>query len=169
MMRERGDIRRSLAKRRHTDLDDAKPVIQIRAEIARCNQVLEIPVRRGDDARLRSFGTFGANRIVLALLQHTEQLRLEFRRGVPDLVEKNGAPAGELESSSARAERAGERNFHVAKQLPLEKRRRQRGAIERDERLRRLGGVVVNGPRDQFLSRPALAADAQRSAKLRAL
>src|SRR6478672_974401 len=136
-MRERGDIRRSLAKRWHTDLDDAKPIIQIRAEIALCDQFLEIPVRRGDNAGVGPLGTFGADRIILALLQHTEQLRLEFRRGVPDLVEKNGAAAGELESSSARAERAGERAFHVAEQFALEKRRRQRGAIERNERLRR--------------------------------
>jgi hypothetical protein len=53
----------------------------------------------------------------------------------------------------------------VAEQLAFEQRFRQRGAGDRDERLRRAVARVVNGARDHLLAGAAFALDQHRAAQ----
>jgi hypothetical protein len=76
----------------------------------------------------------------LAFLQHAQQLDLEHRAGIADLVEKDGAAVGLLEAAAAVFVGAGERTALVAKQLGFEQLVGQRTAVLDDERPCRRAG-----------------------------
>ena len=108
------------------DLHDAQSIVEILAEAPVGHHLLEILVRRGDDARLRLLGALGAHGLEFAVLNDAQQLALEVERGVADLVEEDRALAGEREAAAPRLVRAGERAAHVTEQLRLEQRVRER-------------------------------------------
>ena len=95
-----------------------------------------------------------ADALELALLQHAQQLHLQRRAHRADLVEEQRALVRLLEAALARADRAGERAAHVAEQLGLEQRLRNRAAVERDEAVRAARAVVVDRARDHSLPVP---------------
>ena len=72
----------------------------------------------------------------LAVLQDVQQLGLQRRRHLADLVEHDRAVLRELELADARSAGAGEGAALVAEQLALEQVGRQRRAVDLDERLR---------------------------------
>ena len=122
-------------------------------------------MRRGDDARFRPLGALRADGLELAILENAQQLALKVERRVADLVEKDGAAAGDGEASAPVVDGAGERAAHVAEQLGLEQSLGKRGAVDRHERLaRRCGERCVDRARDELLARAALAADQDRRA-----
>ena len=63
-----------------------------------------------------------AERLELALLQHAQQLGLQRRRDLADLVEEDRAAVGQREAALLVGRRAGERALVVAEQLGLEQR-----------------------------------------------
>src|SRR6185436_15440067 len=71
-----------------------------------------------------------------ALLENAQQLDLDRRRQLTDLVEKHGAALGALEQADLRGGRAGERALLVAEQLALEQALGERGAVQREQRTR---------------------------------
>ena len=73
-------------------------------------------------------------------------------------VEEERAAMRLLDPPLARADRAGERAAHVAEQLGLEQRLRDRAAVDRDEALRAARAVVMNGPRHDLFAGAGLAA-----------
>ena len=76
-----------------------------------------------------------ADRAHLALLQHAQQLHLERRRQLADLVEEQRAAVGRPEEAGlALVVGAGEGALLVAEQLALEQRLGQRAAVDGDER-----------------------------------
>ena len=103
-----------------------------------------------------------ADRPHLALLQHAQQLHLQRRRRVADLVEEHRAAVRLLEDALVIGHRAGERAAHVAEQLGLEQRLGERAAVDRHERTARAPAVAVDRARDQLLAGAALARDQHR-------
>ena len=95
----------------------------------------------------------------LAVLQHVQQLGLERRLHLADLVEHQRAAVGLLELADARRRGAGEGAALVPEELALEQVRRQRRAVDLDERPVAPRRSLVNGARDQLLADAALAAD----------
>src|SRR5204863_760791 len=166
MLGEGRDVVGPLAEWRHDDLDDAQPEVEVFAEASLSHQALERTMRGREDARFRAARPFGADWMELTFLQHTQQLRLKCRRGIADLVEKHRSASRQLEAPLAIARGAGEGTTHVSEQLALEQRLRNRRAVHRHERLGGYGGVGVDRPRDDFLSRPRLAAQEYRRARL---
>src|SRR5204862_227502 len=79
-------------------------------------------------------GESDADALVLALLQHAQQLALQIERDLPDFVEKDRASVGELEAPDSIAVRSRERALHVSEELALEQLVRNRRAIDLDER-----------------------------------
>ena len=98
-----------------------------------------------------------ADALERALLQEAQQLDLDRRRDLADLVEEQRPAVGLLEAPFAAAGRAREGALLVAEQLALEQRLGQRRAVELDERCRRAGAVLVDSLRDELLARAALA------------
>src|SRR5690349_23903832 len=110
MISQRGDVIAALAEWGHRQLDHLESEVQVLAELAFPNELLERPMRCRDDARLGPAGTLAAHGIELPILQHAQQLRLEGGRCVADLVEENGAALRQLEASAPIARGAGERS-----------------------------------------------------------
>ena len=92
-----------------------------------------------------------------SLFQRAEQLPLERKRQVPDLVEEQRAAVGHLHQSWLHRSRAGERALLVSEQLALQQVLRNRGAIDVDEWRIATWAIVVDRARQQLLAGPRLA------------
>ena len=103
----------------------------------------------------------------LALLEHAQQLGLDRRRHLADLVEEQHAAVGLLDASRLGGDRAGERAALVAEQLRLEQLVGQRRAVDRDERPVAAARRVVDEPRHDFLAGARLAGQQHRGFGLR--
>src|SRR5690606_23138635 len=97
------------------------------------------------------------------------QLRLQRERHVADLVEEQGAAVGDLDLAGRLAHGARERALLEAEQLRLEQRLRDRGAVDRNERLLRARAQVVDRAREELLAGAALAEQQRRRAGRRDL
>ena len=109
-----------LAQRRHRDLDHLQAVIEILAELAAQHHRFEVAVGGGDDADVDVDRFVAAKLGELRVLQHVQQLGLERRLHLADLVEEDRAGVGLLELADARRRGAGERAFLVPEQLAFE-------------------------------------------------
>src|ERR1051325_1088127 len=98
-----------------------------------------------------------SNRTILALLQHSKELRLQVRRHLANLVEEQRAALRHFEQTLFVERRAGERALLVAEQLRFDQILRDRGAVDLDERPLRPLAVVMNGVGDQLLAGSVLA------------
>ena len=143
--------RRSRKGRKH-DRDDVEPIEQVFAKCAVANGATEVAMRGRDDADIHLDLLRRADRTDGTALEHVEQLRLQRRRHLADLVEEQGATVGLGEEAGAIGRRARERTFDVSKELALEELFRQRGAVEGNERSTRPLTVRVEGACDEALS-----------------
>ena len=80
--------------------DHVEPVEEVLAEAAGFDLGLEVAVGRGDQAEVRALRG-AAERFVLALLQHAQQLHLHADRQLADLVEEQRAAVGLREAPGA--------------------------------------------------------------------
>ena len=108
---------RPLAQRRQPQAHDVEAVQQVLAEEALAHALLEILVRRRDDAHVRRERRVAADAVVLAVGEHAQQAHLQVRRHVADLVEEQRAALGLLEAAAAHRLRAGEGAALVAEEL----------------------------------------------------
>src|SRR4029453_4700654 len=93
----------------------------------------------------------------LTLLKHPQELDLERRRELRDLVEEQGPAMRGLHETGLGPNRSGERALLVSEELRLEQVLGQRGAVHRDERLARAPAVCVDGPGEELLAGARLA------------
>src|SRR5205085_3923042 len=97
-----------------------------------------------------------------ARLEHVEQLRLELRRQLPDLVEEQRAAIRDLDQAALRLPRVGKGAALVAEELSFQQMRREGGAIDLDKARLRLSARVMERSRNEVLARPALAEQEHR-------
>src|SRR5262249_33715158 len=107
--REQGHVGGTLAQRRDPDREDAEPVVEVATEASGLDLGGERTVRGGDDAGAYPVRSVGADGLHLAVLEHPQQLHLDRRRRLADLVEEDGAVAGLGEESLPVALGTGER------------------------------------------------------------
>src|SRR5690606_39818422 len=88
----------------------------------------------------------GANR--------AEQLPLHLERQGGDLIEKDRAPIGKLETSRSRGDRAFESAFLIPEKLAFHQSRRHDSAIHLNERPIRTFRPTMNLERNEFASGP---------------
>src|SRR4030095_11873610 len=101
------------------------------------------------------------------LLQRPEELRLQRRGELADLVEEAGSAGGGLEQPAAGRDRSGEGTALVPEQLRLEQRLRQRRAVDDDEGTVGAGAGLVDRAGDQLLAGPRLTLDQHRGVEAR--
>src|SRR5690606_12485653 len=123
----------SLAQRRHLELEDRQPMVEVEAEGAPIDGAGEIAVGRGENADVDQSILNAADAPEAHRLEHPEELRLDARAEVADLVEEEGAAVGELEQPSLRGLRVGEGAALVAEELALGELLAERGTVEVDE------------------------------------
>ena len=140
------------AKAIHYNSDRAaRPFVNITAS-ALPEPLLEIPVRGRDDPDVDPDVARAAHAAERLLLQEPQQLGLQRRRHLADLIEEHRAFVGLLEQPTLLLPRIGERAAFVAEQLAFEQLLRQSGARDVHERLRRPVAVEVDRLRRQVLS-----------------
>ena len=121
-----------------------RDVVGRRSEVTVARNRYGPPGRRADleilyadggvrDACLRGDGPVASDLRELPILQDVQQLGLQRRRHLADLVEQDRAVARELELADARRLRAGEAAAFVPEQLALEEVSRQRRAVHLHE------------------------------------
>jgi hypothetical protein len=94
---------------------------------------------------------------VLALLQHAEELGLQIRRHLADLVQQKRPALRLLEQPVLVGHGARERSAPVAEQFRLDEVLRDRRAVDLDERALRPPAVVVQRVGDELLARAVFA------------
>ena len=105
-----------------------------------------------------------AEALELLLLQHAQQLGLQLRGDVADLVEEQRPLVRQLEAADLLADGAGEGALLVAEQLALQQPRGDGRAVELDEGAALARAQLVQGAGDEFLARARFAADEHRGA-----
>ena len=162
VLREMEHVAAALAERGHVDLHDVDAVVEVLAKALLVDLVLEVAVRRGDDARVERDLLVRANGADLALLERAQQLRLHVDRELADLVEEERAARRLDEETGALRLRVGEGAARVAEELALEERMRDGRAVDRDEGAALAAATVVNAARDELLAGARLAVDEDR-------
>ena len=163
---ERFEVAFALAQRRQKNRHDADAVIEIRAEIAALHRFFEVLVGRADDAHVNLDRAHAADAFKLAFLQNAQQLRLEGRRDLADLVEKQRAAVRKFETTLAHGDGAGEGAFLMTEEFRFEHAFRQRGAVELDEGLGASRREIVDGGREELLAGAGFAAQQNRRFRL---
>src|SRR5208337_1393007 len=156
---ERQNVLAAFAQRRDTQRDDVEAVIEILAKVMRGDFGLEIAIGRGDYSRIDVDRAFAADALEVLILQKAQKLGLEGGRQVGNLVEKNGAAVGRLETARLVLDRAGERAADVAEKFAFEKFLRERSAIDDNERLALARAPSMNLPRDDVFAGTAFAGE----------
>ena len=111
---------RGALERRQRKRHDFQPVEQIAAEGAVGDRLLEVAIGRRDQPKVDAHGPCAADAFELTILEHAQQLGLEFERQLADLVEKDGSTVGGFELASLLGDSAGKGAPFVPEQLALE-------------------------------------------------
>src|SRR5439155_504046 len=122
---------------------------------------------RGDDADVDPRQARAADRQHLAVLQDAQELRLEVRTDLADLVEEERPARCPLEAAGARRDGTGERALLVSEELALEHALGEGLAVHRDEGMPDTVAPVVEEAGDELLAGAALALDEDRRAARR--
>src|SRR4029077_2984714 len=96
----------AISERRQFDRDDVQSIEEIFAEPPRFDFLVELLVRRRDDAHVDLQGFISADALERALLQEAQKLHLRSRGNFADFIEKKRAAVGLLESAFATTDRA---------------------------------------------------------------
>ena len=141
-------------------------MVEVGPERALLHGLAQVAVAGGDHTRARHAARGLADALVLAVLQHAQQLGLQLERQLADLVEEQRAVARVLEIARARGRGAGESALGVAEQRRLDQRRRDCRAVEREVGLVRACRQAVQAARHQFLAAAGLAFDQHRERRV---
>src|SRR6266850_1600816 len=96
---QRGDIFLAIAQRRHEKGNYVEPVEKVLAKSAARNFLLEILVRRGDDAHVHAQSFVGPDALKALLLEDAQHFRLRAQAHVADFVQEKGSAIGFLKFS----------------------------------------------------------------------
>jgi hypothetical protein len=166
---EGGDVAAPVSQRRHPDLDDVEPIVEVLAEAAGLHLRLQVAVGGGDDAGQNSDVGLAAHAPDLPLLEGPEQLHLDRRRQVADLVEEQRPRARHLEEARLGLAGTREAPLLVAEELALEEPLWNGAAVDGHEGLVAAVPAGVDGPGHDLLAGAALPGDQHRGARLRHL
>ena len=97
MRGQQGYVIGTLAQRDSLDRKHIEPEIQVLAEALVAYGKTEIAVGGGDDPHIDVAGACLSDALELTLLQHAQQLALQFERDVADFVQKQRAAIGQFE------------------------------------------------------------------------
>src|SRR5262249_14401834 len=159
---QRQDLLLTLAQRRKRDLDDVQAIVEILAEPARRDRLLQILVRRGEDPHVDLHDGAAAHARELPILEDVKELALQGGVEVTDLVEKDRAAIRGFELADLQLVRTSERPPLVPEELALEQLTRHRRAVDLHERAGLTNRRVVNGTSGNVLARAGFAGDENR-------
>ena len=163
MLHKHRNILAPISQRRKKNIHHLQAIKEIIPESPFCNLRRQILIRRADNPNIYRHRLRTAQPLKLFLLKHTQQLRLRLDMHIANLVQKQRPPIRKLKLALSPCSRPGKRASLMPEQLALDQLCRQRRRIHRNKRPRLSSALLVNRPRDQFLSRTALPANQNRS------
>ena len=148
----------ALAQRGQLDAHLRDAEVKVAPERAGVHLAHEIAARRGDDAHVDlAVRVRAADALDAPLGERAQELRLHVDRELAELVEEDRAAVGLDERRDALVDRAGERAALVTEERALGEGRRDRAAVDDDERLLRARARLVDRLRDELLAAARLA------------
>src|SRR5215467_1857985 len=157
MLHQPRQVIEPLAQRRDIDFKYVESIKQIVTKTTRFNFGFEIPVAGSEDPHINFYWGRGAHWQNGLLLQNAQQFGLEAQRHFPNLIQENRSATRSLEQSFLRADCAGKRPLHMAKELAFQKILGNRGAIYWKKDIVLGKTVGVKRPSNNFFSDAALA------------
>ena len=127
------DIGRTFAERRQFDLENGEPVIEVFAEVARCDLCGQVAVGRGDNAHVDFRGFRFAYFDEFSAFEHPQQFCLQVDRHFTDLIEEERPAVGLFHQSLFIFCRSGKRSCRVSEQFAFEQVFRKCRAVDRYE------------------------------------
>ena len=152
MLDEQGDVGSPLLQRRDGDRHHLEPMVEITAEGARGNRILQVPVRGRENTDVDPCRRVGTDTGYFPGFQHPQELDLRRHRHVADLVEKQRASVGVFKLTDAVAGGVGERAPHMAEEFALQNVLAERGTVEGNEGLVLPRAVLMDGLGHEFFS-----------------
>ena len=149
---ERRDVLATISQRRDANANDVEAIEQILAEALIANHLFDVRVGGGHDAHVYLHGPRLADRLNLTVLEEPQQLGLNVRFELADLVQEQGAAVGALNHPGRVLARAGERSAAVTEELRVDDLAAGPGAVVGDEQTPGTAGTVVDDARDDFLA-----------------
>src|SRR5208283_2603015 len=144
MFRQQWQVINSLPERRDLNRKHVQPVIEIFAKTAGGYCFLQIPVRRGHNAHIRSARPIVTNSFVPLLLKNAQQLVLNIQRNLPHLIQEDGSALGRFKASGPIPQRPGKSPPDMAKKLAFEQLPWNGGAIDSNQRAIFASAAPVN-------------------------
>ena len=153
------DVLASLPQRRYVERHHAQTIEEILPELPARDQRPEIAVGGGDDPHVHPEAPGASHTLDLVLLEDPEELRLDARADLADLVEEAGAGVRRLEEPALVDHRSGEGALHVPEELGFQHAFGQSAAVDGHEWAIGSRARRMDGPRDQLLPGPGLPLD----------
>jgi len=122
VVHQKGNVVATVTQRRQGDGENVQPIVEVLAEVAGHDELLEALIGRGQDPDVDLDQLLPPDAVKLLLFEDPKQLCLGLKRHLPDLVEEDGSAAGEFEQPLAGVDGAGEGPFLVPKEFTLEQR-----------------------------------------------
>lgn len=157
MIRQSIDVGRALAQWRDLEDEPGEPMEQVQAEALPGGEVGERAIAGGDEAYVDPYGSIHADRLYLALLDGSQQRRLELRGRFRHLVEHEGGALGSANPADAVAGSPGERAAPVPEQLGGQQIRADAGAVDHLQGTVGPTAARVDDPGDPFFAHSGLA------------
>src|SRR5690606_28235032 len=134
-------------------------MVQVQSEPAVPHGFLEVDCGRRKQSRIDFQYRLGPDAADLTTVQCRQQLRLERRTQLADLIEKQRAPVRQLEQSAPNLVRTGERTARMTEELALEQRLRYARTVDRHEARVRAARCAMDRGREHALPGTGLAGD----------
>ncbi len=164
---QRQDVLPPLAQRRHGERHDAQAVEEVVPEGAGGHRLAEVDARGSDEAHVDLDRARAPEPLEAAVLHHAQELGLQGRGEVLDLVEDDGAARRELDLPRLGLLGVREGARLVAEQLRFQEVGGDGRAVDLDEREVTARATLVEEVGDEVLARPALSLDEHGGLRLR--
>src|SRR5262249_48056772 len=146
------DVAGPLVQRRQPDAEHTQPEVQVLAEAAALDLDGEVAVGGGDDPHVDPHRAGRTDRADLTLLQGAQEVYLDRRAGLRDLVEEERAAVGGLEKPLLVRDRTGEGALAMPEVLGGECRPARRSAVARYEGPAAASAFAVDRLREHLLA-----------------
>src|SRR5260370_19159287 len=133
MLHKLRDISFPVAERRQRNRENIQPIVEVFAEFTVLDHLPQVSIGGGHDANVHLSGACTADCFELALLEHSEDLRLKFQRHISDFVEKQSATIRQREAPNVRIEGARESSPFIPEKLAFYNPRRHRAPVTFDQ------------------------------------
>ena len=158
-MSERQDVIPALPERWQCKGDNGETVVKIVSHSPSSHCLFQVAVRRGDNSRMNVNLLQPPQMANLMLLQRSQELNLEERGHLADLIQEYGPSRRELKNSNPRLRGAGKGPRLVPEEFALKEVRWNSGAVDSDEWLIAPFTVVMDVASEDLFTSTALSKD----------